>query len=210
MILSDCFPDTYVVADIETSGLSPRSDRVLEIAVICVLERRVVWTEQWVLNPSYPYTNFVVPSVISEITGITSEVVGGGMNPVDALNEYALRASNVVVYFHNGYRFDIPFLSAEAVRCGVSVPHSPTYLDTAVLYKAHVLGRIDEIGLCINFEVFADSILSTHAYGLKYNLRHCCEDLGVDIASIGGLHRAVPDAMATYRLVEALRETLAP
>lgn len=208
MKLADCFPDTYVVADIETSGLNHRTDHILEIATAYIYDRRVLYTEVRLVNPNYPMSDFVVPSVITDLTGITSEMVADGLAPTDAFDWFALTASNTSVYFHNGHRFDIPFLRAEAAHHQASSPANPVYLDTAVLYKAYKLDRLDELSSCLNFEVFADVILNMRVLGLKYNLLHCCDDLGVDISCIGRLHRAEADVQATCMLVEALRERI--
>jgi DNA polymerase III epsilon subunit-like protein len=40
MKLKDCFPKDYLIFDTETSGLNPETDRLLEIAVLKIKDRK--------------------------------------------------------------------------------------------------------------------------------------------------------------------------
>ena len=209
MNLSFCFPDSYVIADIETSGLNPSSDNILEIAIANVTDRRIKSIESFIINPHYPRDDYSVPPIITELTGIDSDMVRNGVSPETALSRYAVIASNSSVYFHNGIRFDIPFITAEASRHSAPLPVNTTYLDSAALFKAYRLDRIDEITYYPDFESFAAEILNTRVRGLKYNLAHCCECLSIDIANHIPLHRAESDVKATHAVIEELRALLA-
>ncbi|GAH70140.1 unnamed protein product, partial [marine sediment metagenome] len=59
MKIEDCFPDDYVVVDMETSGLNPYLDRVLEVGVLVVRGREISLPAfSWVLNPNFPDDGF--------------------------------------------------------------------------------------------------------------------------------------------------------
>ena len=64
------FPDDYVVVDLETTGYSPLTDEIIEIAAIRVKNGMAVSTFQQLVKPTEPIDIF-----ITGITGITDEMV---------------------------------------------------------------------------------------------------------------------------------------
>ena len=208
MRLSDCFPESYIVADIETTGLDARRDRIIEVAYIYVENRTPRQTVSRLINPHYPEKTFTVPREITCLTGITSEDVNTGDSPYDVISDFTSKIPGKHVYFHNGFRFDIPFIETEAFRVGAAYPLNPSYLDTAALYKAYKMDILSWIEDYDTFEEFAHAVLSLRAKGVKYSIKHCCSEMGIDIKEAGNLHRAATDAYLTHRIVEALRKIL--
>lgn len=203
-VLKPFFPEDYVIYDVETSGLNPKEDRILEIGVLLVCKGVSTTAMNWLLNPIYPHPCFIVPPEITKITGLSESEISFGKDPkksIERFLEIIDEAHTIIV--HNGIEFDHQFLVSECNRYNLTPPSIERYVDTAAIFKAWKLGRIDEIRQ--PFYEFAEDILSTKAYGLKFNLVHCCNDLNVGIADITA-HRAMGDVKMTYRLVEAIRE----
>lgn len=215
MKIEDCFPDDYVVIDVETSGLNPYTDRVLEIGVLVVEKREIVLPAfSWLLNPTFPDDGFEVSQKITDLTGITTEKVAGGRDPVFVLKKLKYLCDEKVIIAHNGIRFDRPFLNEEFKRWLVETfdgylftfgPHR--FLDTAALFKGWRLGML-ELLENYGFEEFAKRVLDTKAYGVYFNLKYCCEVLDVDTSDLGRAHSAAVDVVMVHRVAERLREVL--
>ena len=62
--------DAYIALDLETTGLSPKSDRILEIGAARVLNGVVEARYSTLINP-----RMEIPAKITELTGITQEMV---------------------------------------------------------------------------------------------------------------------------------------
>ena len=109
----------FVVIDLETTGLSPRSDRVLEVALIQTdyLGRP---TAHWstLINPQGPVG-------ATEIHGITDSDVADFPSFEGIADEVIERIKGQALSAHNA-RFDIGFLSMELARVGWSLPDIPT------------------------------------------------------------------------------------
>ncbi len=98
----------YAVVDVETTGFSPREDRVVEMACVVLNNRSIVYTWSTLVNPARP-----IPQYATRVHGITDgDVVNA---PAFEIAQRQLRhlcvASTVVA--HNA-SFDISFLPALA------------------------------------------------------------------------------------------------
>jgi len=99
----------YVVLDVETTGLSPQRDRVLELALATVDgSGRVI--EEWAtrINPQGPVG-------ATHIHGITAADVARAPVFSDVLGEVTHRLTGGAVVAHNA-AFDLAFLRAEFAR----------------------------------------------------------------------------------------------
>ena len=207
MKLSECFPDDYMVIDTETSGLDPVRDRILEIGIVEVRDRKPTATGSWLLNPNFPYKVFEVPEEITKITGITTEMVANGKDPKRILKWLRDRYDDDYIYAHNGIKFDMLFMKEECKRWNIEPFLYYQFLDSAAIFKAcrlKVLYKLNEM----TFFDFATMVLETRAYGVYFNLGYCCKVLGIDVTDLGDAHRAKTDVMMTQRVIEALRVRL--
>lgn len=207
MILDDVFTDDYIAFDLETSGLSKRLDDILQIGVVIVEDQTFIDEKYSILvNPNYP-DNYRVPREITELTGITSRMINEqGTDPATTFPVISDLIRGGTIVTHNGIAFDKPFFEVACRRYSVMAPWNGRWQDTAVLYKSM---KLNEMGLLTLYETFVDfaKAVTRPIKGLKYNLRWCCDDLGVDVSDINW-HDALADSVATQRLFEQLREDL--
>ncbi len=100
----------YVVVDCETTGLDPKSQRVLEIAAILCRGDRVLDRFATLIDPQRS-----IPLMIRQLTGITPEMVKGAPLAPEALQRFLDFSGGLMLVGHN-VRFDLGFLGAEAFR----------------------------------------------------------------------------------------------
>jgi DNA polymerase-3 subunit epsilon len=102
------------LVDVETTGLAPKIDRIIEVAVIRILPNGERQRYQRRLDPGIP-----IPATATALHGITHRDI------VDCPSFPAIAASlghflrNCDLCGFNIKRFDLPFLLAEFARCGM-------------------------------------------------------------------------------------------
>ncbi len=94
----------YVVVDIETTGLSPKNNKIIEIAAVKVSNNEVVGTFSKLVNPE-ERLNFY----ISRLTGITDNMLKGEKTIDSVIEEFNEFLGNSIILGHN-VNFDINFL----------------------------------------------------------------------------------------------------
>lgn len=204
------YPHTYLAWDLETSGLDPVKCRILEIGATKVVRGEITERRSWLLNHGID-----IPEEITRITTIDKALIDAdGVDPKVAVAEFLvwLGDANWVNLTHNGFRFDIPFLHEEIFRQGLHTIGDMNDMklklykhgvDTAVLYKAREL-KMDRVWN-ENFAEFGRRVLDTKAFGVKYNVKHCCDTLGIDHNSIT-MHRALGDIFLTNEIYKKLTQ----
>ena len=98
------FIDDYVAIDLETTGLSPKYDEIIEFAGIRVRNGVVVDTMQTFVKPSCEIDEF-----ITNLTGITNDMVSDAPTPKDILPAIRDFIGSDIVVGHN-VCFDVNFL----------------------------------------------------------------------------------------------------
>ena len=96
--------DNYCVLDLETTGLSPNYDSIIEIGIIKVKENKIVDKYNSLINPG-----FLINEYITSITGITNEMLKGKPKIIDLKKEALNFIGNDVLVGHN-ISFDVSFL----------------------------------------------------------------------------------------------------
>lgn len=104
------FPDTYVVVDLETTGLQPSKDRILEIGAVKVVNGEVVDTFCTFVDP-----RMVIPEKIQQLTGITQEMVEGQSLAEKAIADFLVFSDGMLLMGHN-LLFDYSFLKHQAAK----------------------------------------------------------------------------------------------
>lgn len=116
-------PD-YVVFDLETTGISPVYDEVIEISGIKVKERQVVDEFTTLVNPGRS-----IPAGASNVNGITDEMVMNAPSFTDVLAKFFEFVGDDVLVGHNIHSFDMNFIYRDAQKFYGKVPGN-NYVDT--------------------------------------------------------------------------------
>lgn len=105
----------FIVADLETTGLSANDDEVIEFAAVQVApDGSVVAEFSTLVRPSRP-----VPAEITRLTGITQNAIDReGLPPADAIKAFAAFVGTNPVFFHNA-PFDYGFIKKAASQAKV-------------------------------------------------------------------------------------------
>ncbi len=102
--------------DLETTGVSLSSDRIVEIAIIKLLPEGTRQVKRKLINPQIP-----IPKVTSDLHGITDEMVKDAPTFKQSANEIKMFIENCDMGGYNSNRFDIPILMEEFLRSGMEV-----------------------------------------------------------------------------------------
>lgn len=103
----------YIVLDVETTGLNPAKDKLLEIGAARVIDGEVSEIYSTLINTGVP-----IPERIQELTGITDEMQKSGKKTETAIREFVEFCGNLPVLGHN-VQFDFGFLKQTAVNHGL-------------------------------------------------------------------------------------------
>ena len=113
---------TLVVFDLETTGLTPQFDEIIQIAAVRVCNGEVCKSDTFA---SYVKPKSPISSFISQYTGITNSDVKKAPGAKEALIGFSefCRADTLVA--HNGHTFDMKFLRAtcDRERCSTRTIH---------------------------------------------------------------------------------------
>ena len=106
--------DTFVAYDLETTGLSPKTDAIIEIGAVKVCNGKVVESREFVFQEFVrPYKNSVREE-ITKLTGITKEDVREARQMWEVFPDFMEFAGDCVLVGYNNEKFDSRFL----VRAG--------------------------------------------------------------------------------------------
>jgi DNA polymerase III subunit epsilon len=126
---------TFVVLDLETTGLSPGADRITEVGAVKVRGGEVIGELQTLVHPGRP-----IPPAVTAVTGITDAMVRDAPR-IEAVLPTVLRfLGDAVLVAHNA-SFDVSFLRA-AVEAQGGRPFQPTVVDTARLARRLVADEV--------------------------------------------------------------------
>ena len=117
------FLSDYVLIDLETTGLEPSYDEIIEIGAIRVENGKQAATYQTFVKPEYPIDEF-----ITELTGITNEMVADAPSIQDVLPGFLEFIGDSILVGHN-VNFDINFLY-DNCEDFLNRPFSNDYIDT--------------------------------------------------------------------------------
>ncbi|MEY8655020.1 exonuclease domain-containing protein [Brachybacterium paraconglomeratum] len=126
----------FAVIDVETTGLDPERERVLELAILRADEQgRPI--DQWVtrFHPGGPVR-------ATHIHGITDADVAGAPRFADLAVQIGTALQGLILVAHNA-EFDLAFLRAEFARASLPMPQVSTYctLQGSTVYLPHLRRR---------------------------------------------------------------------
>ncbi len=172
----------FTAFDLETTGLVPGVDRIVELAAVLFQEDEVL--EEWasLVDPGIP-----IPPDAGTVNGITDSMVRGQPGVDAVLPAFLGFLSRGVPVAHNA-AFDVGFLCAAMEAAGIQPPPGPV-LDTRALARRAFPGR------------FSFALMNL---ARDMNLRGC-EDAHRALADA---HRALADAHTCRRVLRAAAAAL--
>jgi DNA polymerase-3 subunit epsilon len=131
---------TFVVLDLETTGLSPERDRITEVGAVRARGGEVLAELRTFVHPGVP-----IPPAVTAITGITDADVANAPDVATVLPTVVDFLGDAVFVAHNA-RFDLGFLRAAAQRIGLPALR-PRVIDTAVLARRLIRDEVRDMRL---------------------------------------------------------------
>ena len=124
---SEEFAEEYVVFDLETTGLNPRYCGITEIGAVRLRHGEIIDTFSTFVNPEQP-----ISQQITDITGITDEMVKDAPKMGEALAKFKEYAGDTPLAAHNA-SFDMSFIKKHGEDNGIRFDNPS--LDTVGLFK---------------------------------------------------------------------------
>ena len=125
--------DTYVVFDIETTGFSPVTNRIIEIGAVKVENGQITDRFSAFVNPQVP-----IPFEIEKLTGIDDSMVLDAGTIEKVLPEFLEFVGDAALVAHNA-NFDVSFIKENAKR--QDIPVDFTYVDTVGIARTLLTGQ---------------------------------------------------------------------
>ena len=133
---------TYVVFDVETTGLSAIYNDLIQVAASKMYKGNIIAEFDEFINPGHPLSAFT-----TELTGITDDHVKNAKSLEQVLQEFQEFCQDTVLVAHNA-TFDVGFMNANYERHGLPKITQPV-IDTLEFarnlypeYKRHGLGPL--------------------------------------------------------------------
>lgn len=148
------FPKDYVMIDIETTGLKPNNDEIIELSAIRIRDHQITQTFSTLVQPNQPISAF-----ITNLTGITNDMVMTAPKIIQALPEFLGFLEEDIILGYN-VKFDLSFIYDTAVSL-YNAPIRNDYLDVLTIARKLVTGTPNhKLGTMAKF------------YGISYQGAH--------------------------------------
>ena len=119
------FDEEFVAFDLETTGLSSKTDRIIEIGAVILKNGKEIDRFQTFVDPERPLDRKIV-----DLTGIRDDMLQGAPKIEEVLPKFLEFVGDRVLVAHNS-DFDTGFIRAECDRLGY--PYHFTVADTLIL-----------------------------------------------------------------------------
>lgn len=123
----DSLDDTFVVFDLETTGFSPKNDKIIEIGAVKIKEGKIIDRFSEFVNPERN-----IPYKITELTGITDSMVENSETIETILPKFMEFCNGTVLVAHNA-GFDTSFIKHNCTL--LNLPYDYSVLDTVPLAR---------------------------------------------------------------------------
>lgn len=125
--------NTFVVFDLETTGLFYNEDEITEIGAVKIIDGRIAQTFTTLLKPSKK-----ISEEITKITGITNEMVADAPTFENVVGDFYEFCKGSILVGYNILEFDIKFLNFHAQKYGYNFSNK---IDDALLMaRKYLLG----------------------------------------------------------------------
>lgn len=125
---SKTIPTDYIVLDIETTGLSVKEDKIIELAAAKVKNGEVIDSFETLVNPEMH-----ISSRVQKVNHITDEMVMEAPTIQTAILQFIEFIEDLPLVAHNGTAFDFKFVKREAEAAGKKITNST--FDTLALSR---------------------------------------------------------------------------
>lgn len=195
---------TYVVFDVETTGLSAIYNDLIQVAASKMYKGNIIAEFDEFINPGHPLSAFT-----TELTGITDDHVKNAKPLVQVLKEFQEFCQDTVLVAHNA-SFDVGFMNANYERHGLPRITQPV-IDTLEFarnlypeYKRHGLGPLTKrFGVALEHHHMANYDAEATGRLLFIFIKEVAEKHGVtDLARLN-LDLISPDSYKKARVKHA-------
>lgn len=164
----------YIIFDIETTGLSNKTERITEIGAVHMVGGEVKDSFNTFANPGKP-----IPAKIVELTGITDAMVADAPSEAEALQAFYDFCGDCRVLVAHNAGFDTGFIRAAAGRCGL--PYEFTSVDTVPLCRSLYRGlknyKLDTVASYLKLPPFNHHRACDDAAVLAGIFKHILKDM---------------------------------
>lgn len=182
-VSDDHLPEaTYVVFDVETTGLSAIYDNIIELAAVKMHKGNIIEEFQEFIDPGHPLSDTTI-----NLTGITDDMVKGSKTEKKVLEEFKAFSEGSILVAHNA-SFDMGFLNTGYQKNDMPVSKLPV-IDTLELsrflhptFKTHRLNTLAKrygVALEQHHRAIFDS--ETTAHLLWAFLKEASEEYSIEI-----------------------------
>ena len=174
------FPSEYYLVDIETTGLNPQYDNIIEIGAIKYTKGSIAEQFQTLVQPPSSGSGMFIDDFIVQLTGITNEMLSDAPKTRIAIKNFAEFLGDGIIVGYN-VSFDVNFLYDNYMK-HLKRPLTNNFIDVLRLARR----------LCADLPSRDLDFVMSH-FGIKADNRH----------------RAIGDCIATELIYERLqREAL--
>ncbi|WP_159721919.1 PolC-type DNA polymerase III [Enterococcus sp. CSURQ0835] len=145
---------TYVVFDVETTGLSAVYDTIIELAAVKMHKGNVIETFEEFIDPGHPLSETTI-----NLTGITDEMVRGSKSEEEVLKLFHAFSEDTILVAHNA-TFDMGFLNTSYARHDMPEAINPV-IDTLELAR-YLYPQFKRFGLGVLTKKFGVGLEQHH------------------------------------------------
>ena len=195
---------TYVVFDVETTGLSAIYNDLIQVAASKMYKGNIIAEFDEFINPGHPLSAFT-----TELTGITDDHVKNAKPLVQVLKEFQEFCKDTVLVAHNA-SFDVGFMNANYERHGLPKITQPV-IDTLEFarnlypeFKRHGLGPLTKrFGVALEHHHMANYDAEATGRLLFIFIKEVAEKHGVTNLARLNLDLISPDSYKKARVKHA-------
>lgn len=183
--------EDYTSLDLETTGLDPQFDDIIEISAIRVRNGLAVDSFHSLVNPGYEIDEF-----ITELTGITNEMLSTAPAIETTFTKAITFIGNDVIVAHNA-NFDINFMYDTRIAL-LNTPFYNNFIDTMRmsrrLFPQLPHHRLKDVVQHLGVSASPNHRASTDAeaaYLCYESMKRYIQENGIDVAALSRKHRHV-------------------